>query len=157
MALNALKPFLHTVTPYNPSLPRYSALSASFLLNLAGEITGASLSLSSSGIDTNAGLLNVPDEQGYRAFDVFYHLLTSTCAAEREFLDLRAPRKYGLLRKSDTYDPPPYLPAADDAAAAEDFRQSLKAIGIKGESLRNLLSIVAALLRNIGGLLSMVV
>ena len=146
-ALNALKPFLHTATPYNPSLPRYSALSASFSLNLAGEITGASLSLSSSGIDTNAGLLNVPAEKGYRAFDVFYYLLTSASTAEREFLDLRAPQKYSLLRRSDTYDPPSYLPAADDAAAAEDFRQSLRAIGIKGESLRNLLSIVAALLR----------
>jgi chitin synthase len=146
-ALNALKPFLHTATPFNPSLPRYSALSASFSLNLTGEITGAALSLSSSGIDTNGGLLNVPAEQGYRAFDVFYYLLTSASTTEREFLDLKAPQKYTLLRKSSTYDPPSYLPAADDAAAAEDFRDSLKAIGIKGASLRHLLSVVAALLR----------
>ncbi|KAM0724264.1 hypothetical protein Q7P37_000146 [Cladosporium fusiforme] len=146
-ALNALRPFLHTATPYNPSLPRYSALSTSFALNLTGEITGASISLSSSGIDTNGGLLNVPAEQGHRAFDVFYYLLTSASSAEREFLGLRAPQKYTLLRRSDTYDPPQYLPTADDAAAADDFRDSLKAIGIKGESLRNLLSIVAALLR----------
>lgn len=142
-----MKPFLHTVTPFNPSLPRYSALSASFQLNLSGEITGASLSLSSSGIDTNGGLLNVPAKQGYRAFDVFYYLLTSASTTEREFLDLQTPQKYTLLRKSDTFDPPPYLPAADDAAAAEDFRDSLKAIGIKGESLRNLLSVIAALLK----------
>lgn len=142
-----MKPFLHTATPYNPSLPRYSALSTSFALNLAGEITGASISLSSSGIDTNAGLLNVPPEQGHRAFDVFYYLLTSASAAEREFLGLRAPQKHTLLRRSDTYDPPQYLPTADDAAAADDFRDSLRSIGIKGESLRNLLSVVAALLR----------
>lgn len=116
-------------------------------MNLAGEITGASLSLSSSGIDTNEGLLNVPSEQGHRAFDVFYYLLTSASAAEREFLGLRPPQRYTLLRRSDTYGPPSYLPTADDAAAADDFRDSLKAIGIKGESLRNLLSVIAALLR----------
>jgi len=146
--LNALRPFLHTVTPYNPSLPRYSALSAAFSLNLAGEITGASLSLSTSGIDTREGLLNLPAEKGYRAFDVFYYLLTSASSPqEREYLGLKVPQKYALLRKSETYLPPSYLPTADDAAAAEDFRESLKAIGIKGKSLRSLLSVVAALLR----------
>jgi chitin synthase len=118
-----------------------------FTLALTGEITGASLSLSTAGIDTQAGLLNVPTEPGYRAFDVFYYLLTSQSEQEREFLGLKRPREYALLRKSDTYDPPSYLPTADDAAAAEDFRESLKAIGIKGSSLRSLLSVVAAVLR----------
>ncbi|EGP90436.1 unnamed protein product [Zymoseptoria tritici ST99CH_1A5] len=146
-ALDALRPFLHTVTPFNPSLPRYSALAGVFTLALSGEITGASLSLSTAGIDTDAGLLNVPTEPGYRAFDVFYYLLTSQSEQEREFLGLKRPREYALLRKSDTYDPPTYLPTADDAAAAEDFRESLKAIGIKGSSLRSLLSVVAAILR----------
>ena len=89
----------------------------------------------------------MPSEQGHRAFDVFYYLLTSASSAEREFLGLKAPQKYTLLRRSDTYGPPPYLPTADDTASADDFRESLKAIGIKGESLRNLLSTVAALLR----------
>ncbi|KAK5121688.1 hypothetical protein LTR85_004860 [Meristemomyces frigidus] len=147
-ALEALRPFLHTVTPFNPSLPRYSALSAVFTLSLAGDITGASLALSTSGIDTDNGLLNVPAEQGYRAFDVFYYLLTSASSQqEREYLGLKQPSHYALLRKSETYSPPSYLPTADDAAAAEDFRDSLKAIGIKGKTLRSLLSVVAALLR----------
>ncbi|OQO07179.1 hypothetical protein B0A48_07747 [Cryoendolithus antarcticus] len=147
-ALNALRPFLHTATPFNPSFARYSALSAAFTLNLTGEITGAVLSLSTSGIDTQEGLLNVPAEAGYRAFDVFYYLLTSASSVqEREYLGLKAPSKYALLRRSETYDPPSYLPTADDTAAAEDFRESLKAIGIKGKSLRSLLSVVAALLR----------
>lgn len=52
-----------------------------------------------------------------------------------------------LLNRSKTYDPPSYLPTADDAAASEDFRSSLKAIGIKGASHRNLLSTLAALLK----------
>lgn len=147
-ALSALRPFLHTVTPSNPSLPRYSALSAVFTLSLAGDITGASLGLSTSGIDTHNGLLNVPAEQGYRAFDVFYYLLTSASSQqEREYLGLKPPSQYTLLRKSETYSPPSYLPTADDAAAAEDFRGALKAIGIKGKTLRSLLSVVAALLR----------
>ncbi|KAK6429450.1 hypothetical protein LTR95_014404, partial [Oleoguttula sp. CCFEE 5521] len=147
-ALNALRPFLHTATPFNPSFARYSALSAAFTLNLTGEITGAVLSLSTSGIDTQEGLLNIPAEAGYRAFDVFYYLLTSASSVqEREYLGLQAPSKYALLRRSGTYDPPSYLPTADDTAAAEDFRESLKAIGIKGKSLRSLLSVVAALLR----------
>ncbi|CAK4032150.1 glycosyltransferase family 2 [Lecanosticta acicola] len=146
-ALNALKPFLHCVTPFNPSLPRYSAFAGVFTFTLTGEITGASLCLSTSGIDTQNGLLNVPAEPGYRAFDVFYYLLTSQSPQEREFLGLKAPNQYTLLRKSETYRAPSYLPTADDAAAAEDLRESLKSIGIKGKALRNLLSVIAAILR----------
>lgn len=146
-AVNVLRPFLHCVTPQNPSTPRYASLAATFTLSLTGDITGASLSLSNAGIDTNKGLLNVPAEPGYRAFDVFYYLLTSASTTEREYLDLKAPSAYSLLRKSETYNAPSYLPTADDAAAAEDFRDSLKAIGIKGSSLRSLLSVIAALLK----------
>ncbi|KAI9750504.1 MAG: hypothetical protein M4579_006440 [Chaenotheca gracillima] len=147
-ALSALKPFLHTVAATSPSRPRYSALSASFTLTLAGNLTGSSLALSKSGVDTDAGLLNVPAEAGYRAFDVLYYLLTSASTpAEREFLGLRNPSSYALLNKSNTYDPPTYLPTADDAASADDFRASLKAIGIKGSALRDLLSTLAALLK----------
>jgi len=136
------------VTPFNPSFPRYSGLSATFTLSLAGEITGASLSLSSSGVDTREGLLHVPAEQGYRAFDVFYYLLTSASSQqEREYLGLKPPSQYALLRKSETYGPPSYLPTADDAASAEDFRDSLRSIGVKSKSLRSLLSVVAAILR----------
>lgn len=146
-ALDALKPFLRTVTPFNPSLPRYSALSANFTLALTGEITGAIISLSQSGIDTQAGLVNVPAEQGYRAFDVFYYLLHAQSEQEREALSLRQPHEYALLNKTGTYSAPSFLPTADDAAAAEDFRESLKAIGIKGKSLRSLLAVLSAVLR----------
>ncbi|RAL61069.1 hypothetical protein DID88_010410 [Monilinia fructigena] len=100
------------------------------------------------GIDTKKGLLNIPAEPGYRAFDVFYYLLTSASTpAEREFLSLKQASSYALLEKSGTYDPPSYLPTADDAAAADDFRASLKAIGIKGAAHRDLISILAGLLK----------
>ena len=106
------------------------------------------MALSAAGIDTTKGLLDIPAEAGYRAFDVFYYLLTSASTpAEREFLGLKHASNYALLAKSGTYDPPSYLPTADDAAAADDFRASLKAIGIKGAIHRNLISILAGLLK----------
>ena len=147
-ALAVLRPFTNCVTPYNPSTPKHAALAVVFSLTLAGDINTASLKLSASGLDTSSGLLNVPSETGYRAFDVFYYLLTSASTpAEREFLGLKHPSTYTLLNKSGTYDPPAYLPAADDAASAEDFRASLKAIGIKGSAHRSLLSTLAGLLK----------
>ncbi|KAI9749802.1 MAG: hypothetical protein M1815_002259 [Lichina confinis] len=148
VSLAALRPFLHCVTPYNPSAPRYASLRTTFTLTLAGELTAASIALSNAGIDTAAGLLNVPSEPGHRAFDVFYYLLTSASTpAEREFLGLKHLSHYSLLNRSGTVDPPSYLPAVDDAASAEDFRESLRAIGIKGALQRNLLSALAGLLK----------
>lgn len=147
-ALAVLKPFLNTATPFNPSSPRYAALAAAFQITLAGNLTNASLSISTSGIDTSSGLLDIPPQAGYRAFDVFYYLLTSASTpAEREFLGLKQPAAYTLLNRSGTFLPPSYLPTADDAAAAEDFRASLKAIGIKGSAHRSLLSTLAGLLK----------
>ena len=147
-ALSILKPFTHCVSPFNASAPLHLALFASFSLTLAGNISSASLSLSQSGLDVHRGLLNVPPEAGYRAFDVFYYLLTSASTpAEREFLSLKSPSAYSLLNKSGTYSPPSYLPTADDTAAAEDFRSSLKEIGIKGSAHRSLISTLAGLLK----------
>ncbi|RYO81077.1 hypothetical protein DL766_004799 [Monosporascus sp. MC13-8B] len=147
-ALEAIKPFLRCVTPYNPSTPRQSALGVTLTLNLAGNLTAATLGLSQGGIDTKNGLLKIPAEPGYRAFDVFYYLLTSASTpAEREFLGLKPAADYSLLARSGTYDPPSYLPTADDAAAADDFRSALKEIGIKGSSHRNLISTLAGLLK----------
>jgi chitin synthase len=147
-ALSALRPFTNCVTPFNPATAKQSALAARFDLTLAGNLTFASLAISNSGIDTRSGLLNIPAEAGYRAFDVFYYLLTSASTpAEREFLGLKHPSAYALLNKTDTYDPPSYLPTADDTASAEDFRASLKQIGIKGSAHRNLLSTLAGLLK----------
>ncbi|KAI9828242.1 MAG: hypothetical protein M1826_006068 [Phylliscum demangeonii] len=148
MALSALRPFMHTVTPQNPSMPRHSALAVTLTLSLTGSLTAASISLSTSGLDTAAGLVHIPSETGYRAFDVFYYLLTSASTpAEREFLGLKHPSSYALLNRSGSFDPPSYLPTADDAAAAEEFRAALRAIGIKGAALRNLLSMLAGLLK----------
>ncbi|KAL9104041.1 MAG: hypothetical protein Q9163_000980 [Psora crenata] len=146
--LSVLRPFTHCVTPYNAATPRHSAFAATFSLTLAGNINGASLSFSQSGLELSKGLLHVPQEAGYRAFDVFYYLLTSASTpAEREFLSLKKPSAYSLLSRSGTYEPPSYLPTADDTASAEDFRSSLKAIGIKGSSHRSLLSTLAGLLK----------
>ena len=147
-ALSVLKPFLSCVTPYSPSAARHSALAATFEISLSGNLKGLTLALSASGIDVKQGLLHIPAEAGYRAFDVFYYLLTSaSTAAEREFLGLGTTSSYSLLNKSSTYTPPSYLPVADDAAAADDFRASLKAIGIKGAAYRGLLSVLAGILK----------
>ncbi|KFY43308.1 hypothetical protein V494_02029 [Pseudogymnoascus sp. VKM F-4513 (FW-928)] len=147
-SLNVLRPFTHAVSPYNGSTPLHSALGVTLTLTLDGHLTGASLALSQGGIDTARGLLNVPAEPGHRAFDVFYYLLTSaSTAAEREFLGLKPPSTYALLARSGTYDPPSYLATADDSAAAEDFRASLKEIGIKGSAHRNLISMLIGILK----------
>ncbi|KAH0829573.1 hypothetical protein FOPE_10085 [Fonsecaea pedrosoi] len=147
-ALSALRPFLSCVTPLNPTTYRHSSLAAKYTVTLGGTVTGFTLALSGSGIDVERGLLKIPSEPGHRAFDVFYYLLTSASTpAEREFLGLQHPSKYTLLNRSGYYDPPKYLPTADDAAAAEDFRSALKSIGIKGSSFRGLLSCLAGLLK----------
>lgn len=147
-ALDVIRAFTHCVTPQNPSLPRYSGLAAIFTINLAGNLLGAEIKLSTAGIDTQKGLLNIPSQPGHRAFDVFYYLNSSSASKdEREFLNLQHPSEYSLLNKSNTYDPPSYLPDADDAGAAEDFRANLKAIGIKGQKLSSLISCLVGLLK----------
>lgn len=148
-ALEALKAFTHCVTPHNPSAPRYSALAAVFTIATGtGTLAGAEIKLSTSGLDVKQGLLQVPSHPGFRAFDVFYYLNSSTATRqEREFLDIQPLNTYTLLNRSGTYDPPSYLPDVDDAAAAEDFRANLKAIGIKGQKLLNLLSCLTGLLK----------
>ena len=60
---------------------------------------------------------------------------------------MKRPEAYSLLNRSGTYGPPGYLPTADDTASAEDFRASLKEIGIKGSAHRGLLSTLAGLLK----------
>ena len=147
-ALAALRPFTHSVSTSNPSTPRYSGLAATYNFTLAGDTSGITLALTTSGIDTEKGFLSIPAESGNRAFDVFYYLLTSASTpAEREFLGLKQASNYALLNRSGTYDPPSYLPASDDAASAEDFRAALKAIGIKGAAFRSFLSVLAGLLK----------
>ncbi|KAJ5595992.1 hypothetical protein N7450_002450 [Penicillium hetheringtonii] len=147
-ALATLRPFLSAVTSFNPSYSLHSALSASYTLTLQGQVVGLSLALSTAGINVRKGLLEIPSESGFRAFDAFYYLLTSASTpAEREFLDLKDPSAYSLLSRSNTYSPPSYLPTADDAASAEDLRANLRSIGIKGAAQRGLLSVLAGLLK----------
>lgn len=120
----------------------------SLQLSLAGNITGAHISLTSAGIDTTNGLLQIPAKDGFRAFDVFYYLLSAASTpAERQGLSLQSPEKYALLARSGTYYLPNYLPTADDSAAAEDWRANLRAIGVKGSLLRGLLSALAGILK----------
>ncbi|KAK0658415.1 Chitin synthase 6 [Lasiodiplodia hormozganensis] len=147
-ALNVIRPLTHCVTPQNASLPRHSSLAATFNLNLEGSITGATLALSASGVDTKLGLVDVPSQAGFRAFDVFYYLNSNSASQEeKETLNLKPNSDYELLKKSGTYYPPSYIPTADDAAAAEDWRENLKQIGIKGKTRRNLLCALAGVLK----------
>lgn len=120
----------------------------SLQISLAGNITGAHISLSTAGIDTAGGLLQIPAKDGFRAFDVFYYLLSqASTPAERQGLGLQSPEKYALLARSGTYFLPSYLPTADDSAAAEDWRANLRAVGVKGSLLRGLLSALAGILK----------
>jgi len=147
-SLQAIEPFLRSVTPYNPSTPRQVALGVTLTLDLTGKVVGGSVALSQGGIDTEKGLLRIPTEAGNRAFDAFYYLLTSASTpAEREFLGLKGASSYNLLARSGSYDPPSYLPTADDGAAADDFRTALKDIGIRGSAHRNFISTLAGLLK----------
>ncbi|KAG7144888.1 hypothetical protein HYQ46_006373 [Verticillium longisporum] len=45
-ALDAIQPFLRCSTPYNPSTPRQAALGVTLTINLAGNLTAASIALS---------------------------------------------------------------------------------------------------------------
>lgn len=147
-AIEAILPFIRCVTPNNPSAPRQAAFAVNFTLNLAGDVQAASIALSQGGIDTEKGLLNIPATAGHRAFDVFYYLLHSGATpAEREFLGLKNPDDYTLLKRSGTYEPPSYLINCDDGAAADDFRDALKQIGIRGSAHRNLISTLAGVLK----------
>ena len=143
-----LYPFVTCSTPHNPSLARYSSLSTTFTCALSGKVSSITIALSTSGLDVSKGLLNLPQTNGFRAFDVFYYLLSSAATpTEREALGLGSPQDYTLLKKSGTYEPASYLPTADDAASAEEFRDALKSIGISGRTRRDLLSVLAGLLR----------
>jgi chitin synthase len=137
------------LTPESPfSVPRHRGLAVSAQISLSGAISGAHISLSDAGLDTENGLLHIPSQQGYRAFDVFYYLLSNvSTSAERQGLGLQSPDTYTLLARSNTYSLPSYLPTADDSAAAEDWRANLRAIGIKGGMLRGLLSVMAGILK----------
>jgi chitin synthase len=147
-AASVVQSFTNALTPFSPvSVPLHNGLAVTVQINLAGAPIGAAISLSTAGLNAQQGLLNIPTERGYRAFDVFYHLLSSaTTDSEREYLALKRPEDYKLLARSGTYTLPANSPTADDEAAAEDFRAGLRALNIKKADLRGLLSILASLL-----------
>lgn len=156
-ALSVVQAFTNALTPHSPhSLPLYNGLSVSLQILLSGTTSGASIALSSGGIDIEKGLLNIPSKKGYRAFDVFYYILTSAGEQERSALNLKRPEQYSLLSRSGTYTLPADLPTADDDAAAEDFRAGLRALGIKGAQLKGLLSVVTSIL-NLGNAVGLLV
>ncbi|KAF1992533.1 glycosyltransferase family 2 protein [Aulographum hederae CBS 113979] len=147
-ALDVLRPLTHCVTPFNPSYARYSALAVTFTCSLNGPVTDIKFALSKSGIDVQRGLLNIPAQAGYRAFDVFYYLdYPNASRAERDALALKSPSAYTLLRRSGTFSPPNYLPTVDDAASAESWRQSLADIGVTSSQVTDLVSTLAGLLK----------
>ncbi|KAF3937432.1 hypothetical protein ABW19_dt0208553 [Dactylella cylindrospora] len=147
-ALNTIRPFLTALSPLSPQTPLHRGLTVTHHISLDGEPVSCSIALTPEGIDTARGLTNIPNQVGYRGFDVFYYLLSSASSPqEREFLSLQTPDKYNLLRRSGTYFPPAWHPTADDAAGAEDFRQGLREMGIKGSLLRGVLSVLAGLLK----------
>ncbi|KAM6506948.1 hypothetical protein FALCPG4_018760 [Fusarium falciforme] len=146
-SLRALQPFLHCVTPHNPSTSRHAALALTLDVSPEGRVSNAALSMPAEGIDITSGLLGIAPEAGHRAFDVFYYLLTSVSTqAERDFLSLKPASHYSILAASGTYRPPSHLAAADDVAAADDFRQAIREIGIKGSTHRKLIATLAGLL-----------
>ncbi|EEU40607.1 uncharacterized protein NECHADRAFT_32764, partial [Fusarium vanettenii 77-13-4] len=147
ISLRALQPFLHCVTPHNPFTSRHASIALTLDVSLDGRVSNASLSMPADGIDITSGLLGIAPEVGYRAFDVFYYLLTSVSTqAERDFLSLKPASHYSILAASGTYRPPAHLAAADDGAAADDFRQAIREIGIKGSTHRKLIATLAGLL-----------
>ncbi|KAF3908196.1 hypothetical protein AA313_de0202422 [Arthrobotrys entomopaga] len=146
--LNTIRPFITALSPLAPQSPLHHGLVVTHHISLDGDPVSCSIALTPEGIDTARGLTNIPAQVGYRGFDVFYYLLSSASSPqEREYLSLQTPDKYKLLRRSGTYFPPAWHPTADDAAGAEDFRQGLREIGIKGSLLRGVLSILAGLLK----------
>ncbi|RPB01134.1 hypothetical protein L873DRAFT_1677912 [Choiromyces venosus 120613-1] len=148
-SLALISAFASCLTPFSPfPVPYHNGLAVTLQISLSGSITGAHISISAAGLDTQNGLLQIPAQTGYRAFDVFYYLLSAASTpAERQGLGLQAAEKYSLLARSGTYSLPSYLPTADDSAAAEDWRANLRAVGIKGSLLRGLLSALAGILK----------
>ncbi|KAK6336816.1 hypothetical protein TWF718_009604 [Orbilia javanica] len=146
--LNTIRPFITALSPLAPQTPLHNGLVVTHHISLDGEPVSCSIALTPEGIDTARGLTHIPAQVGYRGFDVFYYLLSSASSPqEREYLSLQSPDKYALLRRSGTYFPPAWHPTADDAAGAEDFRQGLRDIGIKGSLLRGVLSVLAGILK----------
>ncbi|KAJ4253433.1 hypothetical protein NW762_010591 [Fusarium torreyae] len=145
-SLQALQPFLHCVTPDNPTSPRYAALALTLEMDLEGRLSSAALSIPVYNFDTAVDQIEVAPDIGRYAFHVFYYLIASTSTpAERAFLKLKDAPDYFILSANGMSRPPSRV-GLDDASAANGFRKALKDICIRGDDHRNLLATLAGLL-----------
>ncbi|KAF9770741.1 hypothetical protein IL306_011654, partial [Fusarium sp. DS 682] len=132
------------MTPYNPETPRYAALALTLDVSPEGRTLGAALSTPLHNIDVTSDSVEVTPGVDYCAFNVFYYLFSpSSTPAEREILELKPVSHYAITPKSANLWS---SAAVDDALAADDFRQALKEIGIKGSTQRKLIATLAGLL-----------
>lgn len=92
-------------------------------------------------------LLKLPAASFNRAFDVFYHLLLSEESKQHgNYLSLKTPEEYDLLKKSGTYTLPNWVIFSDDFALATDWTNALRQCNIKGANLRGILSTLSGIL-----------
>jgi chitin synthase len=117
-------------------------LSITLSLDIYGAIACAQIS--TPYVDASR-LTDLPFESGHRTFGAFYQLLRGATPQEQSFLSLLKPQQYEYLTKSGTLDLPHGL-SIDDAASADDFREALRACGIKGNNLRGVYQTLAACL-----------
>lgn len=141
-SLTVLTSLTSAATPSNPYTSFHSGLNVTLSLDVYGAI--ASAKISTPYVDASR-LTTLPAESGHRTFGAFYQLIRGATPQEQSYLSLLKPEQYEYLQKSGTWD----LPSGsniDDAAAADDFRESLRVCGIKAKNLRGIYQTLAACL-----------
>ncbi len=141
-----LNSFLSAATPDNIFSKFHNGVIFSFSIDTQGLVLRAELKLCSQQIDLKP-LLHLPEAEGYRSFDAFYHLINSATQQEKEILSIKDFKDYNLLNKSNTYsfDNIKSL-ILDDSALSADWRQELKSCGFKGSEITEILSVLSAIL-----------
>jgi chitin synthase len=141
-SMTVLTSLTSAATPLNPYTSFHAGLNVTLALDIYGAI--ASANISTPFVDASR-LTDLPFESGHRTFGAFYQLLQGATPQEQSYLSLLKPEQYEYLRKSGTWQLPSSL-NIDDAASADDFREALRACGLKGKNLRGLYQILAACL-----------
>ncbi|ODQ67000.1 hypothetical protein NADFUDRAFT_49452 [Nadsonia fulvescens var. elongata DSM 6958] len=146
-AFNVLLPFFTALTPHNISTRFHEGVGVCLNISSDNKINTTRIKINSEPFSSLSQLVELPSDSQNRVFDVFYYLLLTDNDHERTHLSLKvSPDQYRLLSNSGTYDLPVWVQSADDYALAQDWRDSLKRCGIKGETLRELLSILSGIL-----------